>query len=133
MTKTVPERFAEIIELLILAIEAHLLGSYLPNRLAAPLSWRVRSSLEGISNSFAEAFAKFLANAAARAAEPPPEIPAQAPAEPRITKARSNRTSAASKRRRAAAVPSLLSCAGPNRASAPATTYPPMLLATPKA
>ena len=86
MTKTVPERFAEIIELLILAIEAHLLGSYLPNRLAAPLSWRVRSSLEGVANSFAEAFAKFIAAAATRAAaaarslDPAPAPRAQTPA-----------------------------------------------------
>ena len=127
MTKTVPERFAEIIELLILAIEAHLLGSYLPDRLAAPLSWRVRSSLEGISNSFAEAFAKFLAARAARNLEPAPELRPQTPARPSVPQPARARHATTARRRRVPALPG----AEPNPRASPVAARPPLRIVAP--
>ena len=119
MTKTVPERFAEIIELLILAIEAHLLGSYLPNRLAAPLSWRVRSSLEGISSKFAEAFAKFIAAQAARGLEPTPEFRAPPPAPTQSQPARTARRGTTVRQRRRTPTPTPTPCAMPGDQASP--------------
>ena len=132
MTKTLPERFAELIEMIILALEAHLLASYLPNRLAAPLSWRVRSSLEGFSSKFTEVFAKFLAAAAAKAAaeaarslKPAPELCAQFPAQtPRKVKA-SRPARTAGKRRRINVSAANVPCARPTIILPSVATHPP--------
>ena len=67
MTKTLPERLNEIIEALILAIEAHINGGPLPNRLAAPAYKLVRNSLRNIADRFAAAIAAGL-----NPAPPPP-------------------------------------------------------------
>ena len=79
MTKTIPEQFAEIIETLLLAIEAHLAGSPIPNRMAAPMLNLARNGLNSIAARFAAAFAKFHAGLLA------PQPPITPRATPRAT------------------------------------------------
>ena len=67
MTKSVAEQFADIIEGLILAIEAQITGAPIPNRMAAPMLSLVRKSLEKLSASFAAAIARI-----GQAVLPPP-------------------------------------------------------------
>ena len=63
MTKSVVEQFAEIIEMLILAIEAQINGAPLPNRMAASMAALVRKSLEKFNASVANAIARVMAGA----------------------------------------------------------------------
>ena len=83
MTKSVAEQFADIIEGLILAIEAQINGAPIPNRMASPMIMLVRKSLERLSSSFAAAIARI-----GQAVLPPPvrepraQPRARAPAKP---------------------------------------------------
>ena len=83
MTKTLPERFAELIEQLILILEAQLADSFLPNRLGAPMLSLARKSLLKINASFAAALARLAATPAPR-----PQTEAQKPSRPKPIPAR---------------------------------------------
>ena len=78
MTKSVVEQFAEIIEMLILAIEAQINGAPLPNRMAASMAAFVRKSLEKLNASVANAIARVMAGAL-----PPPPVAPRAASEAR--------------------------------------------------
>lgn len=88
MTKTeiqsVADRFAELIEMIVLALEAHLEASLLPNRVAAPMLSLVRRGLHRLASGFAA----LTANLAAGSQVPGPQRAPRAAPQPKLPAAK---------------------------------------------